>query len=471
MRFGSLSRFYKRLGFRLTLWYSTLFIISSVVLSIISYGYLASSLRDNRKVIQSKLEEIAALDRQGGIAAIESAPAVKQPASRRNAFFIRILDGKNAVVFLSNPKLWRDFEIESLDTQTIHGAWQYVPSRKDGDVLELTSARLSNGFLVQVGKPLEDRTEIVEHYRETIIAVISGMVFLGLAGGAFLAFRALLPVRHLIQITKSIITTGRMDARVPVSGSGDELDELTQLFNQMLDRIEALIKGMKEALDNVAHDLRTPLARLRGAAEMTLQAEAPPEQCREALAGCVEECDRIQKLLDSLMDISEAETGTMRLQLENLVVADLIDEVVDLYQYVAEDKGVSISVTCGKNVVITADRNRFIQVLANLLDNAIKYSPPGGQVSIKVDHEQHRTRIAFEDKGIGVPFEEAAKIWDRLYRGDKSRSQPGLGLGLSLVRAVVHAHNGQVNVQSTPGQGSVFTIFFPDPAHGTLSKL
>jgi signal transduction histidine kinase len=438
-----------------------MFIVSAVALSIVSYGYLSSSLRDNRKVVQAKLEEIVALDRQGGLAAIEDNRAVKQPTSRRNAFFVRILDSKNNLVFLSTPRLWSDFEVESLDTQTVHGAWQYVPSKKDGDVLELTSARLGNGFLVQVGKPLEDRNEIIEHYRETIISVVSGMVFVGLAGGAFLAFRALRPVRNLIQITKSIVTTGRIDARVPVSGSGDELDELTQVFNQMLERIEALIMGMKEALDNVAHDLRSPLARLRGVAEMTLQAEASHEQYREALAGCVEESDRIQKLLDSLMDISEAETGTMRLQLERVVVSDLIGEVIDLYQYVAEDKNVSVTATCAKNVVVAADRNRFIQVLANLLDNAIKYSLPGGQVSIKVHQEQHRTSIAFEDQGIGVAPEETAKIWDRLYRGDKSRSQPGLGLGLSLVRAVMHAHRGQVDVQSTPGQGSVFTISFP----------
>jgi signal transduction histidine kinase len=441
--------------------------MSSVALSIVSYGYLSSSLRDNRKVVQAKLEQLVALDQQGGIAAIQDDPAVKRQTSRRNAFFVRILDGKNNIVFLSNPRLWNEFELDSLDTQSVHGVWQYVPSRRDGDVLELTSARLSNGFLAQVGKPLEDRSEILEHYRDTIIAVISGMVFIGLAGGAFLAFRALRPVRHLIQTTKSIVTTGRIDARVPVSGSGDEFDELSQLFNQMLERIEALIKGMKEALDNVAHDLRSPLARLRGVAEMTLQAEAHEEQYREALAGCVEESDRIQKLLDSLMDISEAETGTMRLQLEKVAVLDALDEVVDLYQYVAEDKNVSISVTGEKHVVISADRNRFVQVLANLLDNAIKYSLPGGQVSIKVGREDDRTTIAFEDRGIGVAPEETAKIWDRLYRGDKSRSQPGLGLGLSLVRAVMHAHNGQVEVQSSPGQGSMFTISFP--ANSSLS--
>ena len=460
------NRFYKRVGFRLTLWYSAIFIVSSVALSLISYAYLSSSLRDNRKVIEAKLERLVALDQQGGLAAIKDDPDVKRQTSRRKAFFVRVLDGRKGTVFLSHPRLWNEFELESLDTQTVHGAWQYVSSRRDGDVLELTSARLGHGYLLQVGKPLEDRAEILEHYRDTIISVISGMVFVGLAGGAFLAFRALRPLRHLIGTSKSILATGNFDGRVPISGSGDEFDELSQLFNQMLQRIGALIAGMKESLDNVAHDLRSPLARLRGLAEMTLQVETDREQCREALGACVEESDRIQQLVDSLMDISEAETGTMRLQLQKVAVSDAIEDVVDLYQYVAEEKNVSISVACEKNTVILVDRNRFIQVLANLLDNAIKYSLPGGQVGIKASQEDHRTTIAFEDKGIGVTPEEAARIWDRLYRGDKSRSQPGLGLGLSLVRAVMHAHKGEVDVKSTPGQGSVFTISFPANSAG-----
>jgi len=461
----------RSLGFRLAGWYFVIFVLSSLAVSIVSYVFLSSSLQDNRKAIQGKMQELAVLAETAGVEGIEQAAEVRRRPSRGTAFFVRVVNPEGRGVFVNNPRLWGKFDIESFLDRPAEGAWQYVPSKGDGDVLELTTAKLPNGYLLQVGRTVEGRDEILEDYRNTITGVTIPMMLIALSGGIFFSFRALRPVRHLIQTTRSIVATGRIDARVPVSGSGDELDELTQLFNQMLERIEALIKGMREALDNVAHDLRSPLARLRGAAEMTLQAEAPHEQCREALAGCVEESDRIQKLLDSLMDISEAETGTMRLQLEKVVVADLIDEVVDLYQYVAEDKGVSIAVTCGKNVVITADRNRFIQVLANLLDNAIKYSLPGGQVSIKVDHEQHRTRIAFADKGIGVSLEETAKIWDRLYRGDKSRSQPGLGLGLSLVRAVVHAHNGQVDVQSAPGQGAVFTISFPDLSHGNLSKL
>lgn len=457
-----LDRMRRSLGFRLAVWYFVIFVLSSLAVSIVSYVFLSSSLRDNRKAIQSKVQELTALARTAGVQGVEQAAKIRRRPSRRTAFFVRVVNAQGRDVFINNPRLWAKFDIEALLGRPAEGAWQYVPSGGDGDVLELTTAKLGNGYLLQVGRTVEGRDGILEDYRNTITGVTIPMMLIALCGGIFFAVRALRPVRHLIRTTRSIVATGRTDARVPESGSGDELDELSQLFNQMLQRIEALILGMKEALDNVAHNLRSPLARLRGVAELSLQAEARDEQYREALVSCVEESDRIQKLLDSLMDISEAETGTMRLQLEKVAVSDAIAEIVDLYQYVAEDKGASISVTCGKDVVITADRNRFIQVLANLLDNAIKYSLPGGQVSIKVEREKDRTRIAFEDKGIGVSLEETAKIWERLYRGDKSRSQPGLGIGLSLVRAVVHAHGGEVEVHSMPGHGSTFTVCFPD---------
>ena len=464
MRSKFLDRMRRSLGFRLALWYFVIFVLSSLAVSIVSYVFLSSSLQDNRKAIQAKVQELAMLAETAGVGGIEEAAEIRRRPSRRTDFFVRLVNPEGRGVFVNNPRLWGKFDIESFLQRPAEGAWQYVPSRGDGDVLELTTTKLPDGYLLQVGRTVEGRYGILEDYGNTFTGVTIPMTLIALFGGIFFSFRALRPVRHLIQTTRSIVATGRTDARVPESGSGDELDELTQLFNQMLQRIEGLIEGMKEALDNVAHDLRTPLARLRGVAEMALQTEAQRDAYREALAGCVEESDRIRKLLDCLMDISEAETGTMRLQLENVAVAGVIAGVVDLYQYVAEDKNVSLSVACEKDVRVSADRSRLIQVLANLLDNAIKYSLPGGQVSIKVGREDHRTTIAFEDKGIGVTPEESAKIWDRLYRGDKSRSQPGLGLGLSLVRAVMHAHNGQVQMQSSPGQGSVFTITFPDPS-------
>ena len=446
----------KSYGFRLVAWYFAIFVAGFLSVSIISYAFLSSSLRDNRKAIQTKLEELLSLGQRSGVGAIQRA-ADAQTASRRTAFFVRILDRENQLVFLNHPKLWTKFDIASILDQPVEGAWQYVTAKGDGDVLEMTSAKLGGDYLLQVGRPIEDRTEILEDYRDTIFAVTIPTMLIALVGGAIFAFRSVRPIRSLIQTTQSIIETGKMDVRVPETGSG-ELDELTRLFNRMLARLEGLIKGMREELDNVAHDLRTPMTRLRSIAETNLQAQPNEDQYRDALAGCVEESDRILNLLNYLMDISEAEAGTMRLRLETIKVLPVLEEIVELYRYVADEKNISISVECPDDIAITADRSRLSQALANLLDNAIKYKSQGGHVSVRVWQVPQHTNFVVKDKGIGIPAEETPQIWDRLHRGDKSRAEPGLGLGLSLVRAIVHAHKGHIDVQSRLGAGSTFTL-------------
>jgi signal transduction histidine kinase len=256
-----------------------------------------------------------------------------------------------------------------------------------------------------------------------------------------------------------------MDTRVQSPQTGDELDELATLFNGMLEKIEALINGMRDSLDNVAHDLRTPMTRLRGIAEIALRSDQNLEICREALADCVEESERILTMLNTLMDISEAETGAMKLDLESMNVSALIEGVAELYRYVAEDKGILIHTKASNDLCLTADPNRMRQILANLLDNAIKYTPTGGRIDMEAHHRGEKIIILVKDTGIGIYPEELPRIWDRLYRGDQSRSQKGLGLGLSLVKAIVRAHKGQIEVLSEPGKGSNFIISLPSDNH------
>jgi signal transduction histidine kinase len=211
----------------------------------------------------------------------------------------------------------------------------------------------------------------------------------------------------------------------------------------------------------VAHDLRTPITRLRGMAEMALNARPDLEKSREALADALEESERILAMLNTLMDISEAETGVMKLEFQSVDLGRLVQEVFGLYEFVAEEKGVRIDSQIEEDLILRADPIRLRQVLANLMDNAIKYTAPGGRVIINAQAHTNEVVIQVADTGSGIAPAEISKIWDRLYRGDQSRSQKGLGLGLSLVKAVVAAHQGRVEVTSELGKGSCFKVFLP----------
>jgi signal transduction histidine kinase len=329
-----------------------------------------------------------------------------------------------------------------------------------GDELEVASVRLYDGTLLQVGKSTERRRELLQRFRRVLFVDLALVLVIALIGGAAVTWSGLQPLRALTETVRGIVRTGRTDLRVPPSRADDALGELGGLVNAMLDRIDAVVAGMRGALDNVAHDLRTPLTRLRGIAEDAL-ASGDPQRMREALADCLEESDRVTAMLLTLMDISEAETGTMALKREPTRLLELVRQTVDLYEDAAEDRGIAIETHVPDDLVVPLDRTRIRQVLANLLDNAIKYTPVGGRVEISARSEGLDAVVSVRDTGIGITPDELPRVWERLYRGDRSRTTRGLGLGLSLVKAIVEAHGGRVAVESTPGGGSRFDVRLP----------
>src|ERR1700730_4175540 len=417
-------------GLRLALWYATLFVVGSIAIVVLTYVLTASSLEQrDREIINAKLAEYAVTYERGGINALADTVRAGELTARER-LFVRVLDHGTVLTVLSGP-----------------GDWD--PSR-----LEMASLQLGDGTLVEVGKSTEDREDLLSRFRAALGLVTLSIAVIALGGGLLATQSAIAPIRRLIDAVSRIIQTGRTDARVPLAGTGDAIDELTGLFNAMLDKIEGLVAAMRGALDNVAHELRTPLTRLRGTAEMALASPPDLDRYREALADCVEESDRVHVMLDTLMDISEAESGTLRLHRVPVRLANTVARAIDLYRDVAESRGVALTAAhVPADLVVTADCTRLEQVAANLIDNAVKYTPAVGRVEVEGLPQGDRALLRVRDTGIGIRADELPRIWDRLFRGDTSRAERGLGLGLSLVKAVVEAHGGTVEVESTSGQG------------------
>jgi signal transduction histidine kinase len=451
------------LGFRLALWYAAVFVVSSLALTGLTYVLVAASLRQyDREIIGTTLVQYARAYQIGGVAALQEEIQRTQATAAPGPMLVRTVGARQAVTFLSRPDQWRDFDLSRLQVPSPEGeqTWSTLDTGQDGFELEVASVRLRDGTLFQVGMSTERRAQLLQRFRSVLLINVLSLIFVGLAGGTVLTSSALQPLRRLADTVRSILRTGRTDVRVPAQDTGDALDELSSLVNAMLDRIDAVLAGMRGALDNVAHDLRTPMTRLRGIAETALTS-GDPALVREALADCLEESDRVIEMLNTLMDISEAETGTMALRREPTDLNDLIRQSVELYEDLAEERGIEIRTNVPSELAVDVDRNRMRQVLANLLDNAVKYTPAGGVVEIAAHRENGDAVLTVSDTGVGIPAEELPRIWERLYRGDKSRSTRGLGLGLSLVRAIVAAHGGRVDVRSRPGTGSTFELRLP----------
>jgi signal transduction histidine kinase len=424
-------------GLRLGLWYATLFVVGSIAVVFLTYYLTATSLAQrDQQTIRGKLGDYAAAYARGGIRGLTATVRAEQQAAPER-LYVRVVDRGIETIVLSMPEGW------------------------DPSTLETAAATLADGTLVEVGKSSEPREALLSRFRAVLGIVTLSIVVVALSGGWLVTQTALFPIRRLTAAVRRIIRTGRTDARVPLAGSNDAIDELTALFNAMLDRIEGLVDAMRGALDNVSHDLRTPLTRLRGTAEMALAGSPDVDRYRDALAECVEEADRVLVMLNTLMDISEAESGTMQLQREEVALSDIATRASDLYREVADSKHVALSSIAEQVVHVLADRTRLEQVAANLVDNAVKYTPAGGRVEVIVSRDGPRAQLRVRDTGPGIPPDELPRIWDRSFRGDASRSERGLGLGLSLVKAIVEAHGGTVQVASEPGRGATFTVSFP----------
>ena len=333
---------------------------------------------------------------------------------------------------------------------------------------------LPGGFRLLVGRDLEERERVFG------IVAIAGrwslaiVVVLGLAGGFFVSRRVLRRIDAMSDKAQTIMA-GDLAGRLPIAGTGDELDRLAANLNAMLERIEALMRGLKEVSDNVAHDLRTPLTRLRNRCEAALRNAKSERDYRDAIEATIEELDGLIRIFDALLMIARAELGEPRAGMTTFDAAEIARDVGELYEPVAEERGLALRVDAEAPAPVKGNRELIGQALANLLDNAIKYAGSNTEridgstpeIAVTAQAKDDRIMLGVGDHGPGIPPEERARATERFVRLEQSRSQPGSGLGLSLAAAVARLHGGELRLEdNAPGLKAVLILPRTDAARG-----
>jgi signal transduction histidine kinase len=326
--------------------------------------------------------------------------------------------------------------------------------------------QLPGGFRLLVGRDLDERARLLDIVFAALRWLIALLVVLGLAGGLFVTRRVLRRVDAMTGTTQTIMA-GDLGGRLPIAGTGDEIDRLAGHLNAMLDRIEVLMRGLKEVSDNIAHDLKTPLTRLRNRCEEALRAAKGEVDYRAALEATIEESDGLIKTFDALLMIARAESGQGREEMADVDAAEIARGVADLYEPVADDKGLGLAIDAPAPATVRGNRELISQALANLVDNAIKYAEPApppvngvpAPIVIAARGEGDQILLSVADHGPGIPPGDRGRVVDRFVRLERSRSQPGSGLGLSLASAVAHLHGGELRLEDNqPGLRVVIAL-------------
>jgi heavy metal sensor kinase len=459
-------RFWNSLSFRLTLWYTGIFTLSSCVAFLLFYLFITSVIRERTdQELLGHAGQFSAVLGERGIGAVEEFAILEAQAAGLKKVFFRLLYPTGQAFSSSSMSYWKEIAIRKAAVEKLlaeHSpVFETVVLSARKDEIRVLYALIGPGVILQVGQSLENYARITDAFRGIFLVTMALLIGLAAAVGWFMARRAVSGVETITRTAQGI-SGGTLERRVPVRGRGDEIDQLAMTFNQMLERIQALVAEIKQMGDNIAHDLKSPLTRIRGSAEVTLTTGRAPAEYEAMAAGAIEECDRLLDMINTMLMISRTEAGVERPSREAIDLAALLKEACELFGTTAEDRGIALTCRTPERCAIEGDTRMLQRMVANLLDNALKYTGQGGSVEVSLAEEAEGNRvIRVRDTGIGIGAAELPRIFERFYRGDRSRSTAGTGLGLSLARAIARAHRGDITAESLPGRGSAFTVTLP----------
>ncbi len=428
------------------------------------YLVISSVIHEHRdEDLLEDMEEFSTILATQGLDAVKTEMAWEASSDGAENIFLRLLSNDGQELESTDMSLWRSIgpsthALDKLKNGANHVLETLTLPEHEHQV-RIVYGIIGPGTILQIGESLEEDEEFLAIFREVFLPIMAIMTIAAGLMGWFMARRAMTGVEEVTQ-TAIEISKGAFDRRVPIKVRGDEIERLATTFNDMLDRISVLIREMREMTDNIAHDLRSPLARMRTAGEMALTASSVGEH-KTIAAGIVEECDRLLGMINTMLDIAEAESGAGQLVSEEVEMADMIRRACELFQPIAENNSVTMTTELPDRCVVRGEPRKLQRMIANLLDNALKYTPSEGTVKVSLTVNNGQIAISVSDTGVGISEEDLPHIFKRFYTCNKSQPQHGTGLGLSLVRAIARSHGGHVNAASRPGKGSTFTVTLP----------
>jgi len=461
----------RSLKFQLIVWYAVLLIGGFALVGAVTYlalqGWLLGALKDNqmrraRQIAQLARQELERRD-EGRIGAEIEA----RYAPGLNDRFVRISRRDGVVTYLSQQPGNQSFDPSTIAPTGWPDAAELARQERlpGGRKLLLTSHRLEMpgaGFLIETGAPMDEVQADLRKWVVFLGIMLGAVGALALGGGYVLVKRALSPVDRIASSAERI-SSSNLSERLPIAPSGDEIERLSVALNHMIARLEAAFQHSRRFMADASHELRTPLTVLKGELESFVQEPRLTPEWRDRMGSALEEVDRLITIVEGLFAISRLDAGEAAAECVPFDLAQMATSTADQMSLLADDKQIQITCAAEPGVWVEGDRARMKQVVVNLLDNAIKYTPDGGAVALAVRAKDSKAVLEVADTGIGIPAPALPRVFERFFRVDKARSrdQGGAGLGLSIVQSICAAHQGRVEARSTPGQGSRFRVELP----------
>ncbi len=458
-------KFFNTIAFKLTLWFTGIFTICAGFAFVLFYFLATQTIQTQvDHELMDNASKFSAVIHRNGLTGARELAVIEAQAAGEKVIFFRLLYPTGEVFASSHMSYWKQVHVSKNTLQTLvlkkNSVFETILLPSTRQKARILYSYVAANAILQTGIVMDFPAKFLSAFKKVFISAMGFIIIFSALAGWLLIRKTLSGVKTITETAQNITGTS-LEARVEVSGKKDELDHLAITFNAMLDRIEELLKNIREMSDNIAHDLKTPIARIRGFAELSLIHDENLEDYRDMASNTIEESDRLLDIINTMLLISKAEAGEGDFEFKKTNLSIMIKSACELFAPLAEDKNIAFKQNIEENLFIVADIKMLQRAFSNLLDNAIKYTPKNGHISVAAFKGDHDITLQIEDTGIGISPQEQEKIFQRFYRAESSRTTAGTGLGLSLARTIAREHKGDVLVRTCPGKGAVFVMTLP----------